>query len=316
MNQEREFLAAKYIEYRQALSEIERFTPLMPFGWFKSPQTIRLDGEFGLQQMAHGDSASEAAGDLANGINHLIVLTMRLEAWGKVIDGLDAEQKFQLLHEFVQDLAATAILSPYTLKARFYFGIAHLSHQANCVHQDERWVDDRTTLPDDWDIKEEEAARLAKPWRAWKKLIRALNTVDAGEDKTATDDFRSKHTHRFTPRVEIGITQPVKRLLAKGEDKPFYGVGGDPLKLEAVVAELKTQCIRLSKCYGEFQKLVVEQSTALFGKGALAIPSYFVRSHPVPTRSRTLRFAARRCRGRIEGRFSSQSYPRSLRGGV
>ncbi|MBP1847846.1 hypothetical protein J2046_006130 [Rhizobium petrolearium] len=266
MNQEDEFLTAKYIEYRQALSEIERFTPLMPFGWFKSPQTIRLDGEFGLQQMAYGDLASEAARDLANGINHLIVLTMRLEAWGKVIDGLDTEQKFQLLHEFVQDLAATAILSPYTLKARFYFAIAHLSHQANCARQGEGWVDDSTTLPDDRKIKGDEAARLAKPWRAWKKLIRALETVDNADYRTATDDFRSKHTHRFTPRVELGITQPVKRLLAKGEDKPSYGVGGtSPLKLKAVVAELKTQCIRLSKCYGEFRKLVVEQSTALFG---------------------------------------------------
>jgi len=266
MNQEDEYLTAKYIEYRQALSEIERFTPLMPFGWFKSPQTIRLDGDFELQQMAYRDLASEAARDLASGINHLIILTMRLEAWSKVIEGLDVQQKFQLLHEFVQDLAVTAILSPYTLKARFYFAIAHLSHQANCARQGEGWADDRTGLPEDWDIKEEVTARLAKPWRAWKKLIRALNTVDAGEYKTATDDFRSKHTHRFTPRVELGITQPVKRLLVKGKDKPSYGVGGtDPLTLEAVVAELKTQCIRLSKCYEEFQKLVAEQSMALFG---------------------------------------------------
>ncbi|MBD9497589.1 hypothetical protein [Ensifer adhaerens] len=37
--------------------------------------------------------------------------------------------------------------------------------------------------------------------------------------KDQSDDFRSKHTHRFIPRVELGITQPVKRLLMKGKDK-------------------------------------------------------------------------------------------------
>ena len=64
MNQEDEYLTAKYTEYRQAFSKVERFTPLMPFGWFKSPQTIRLDGEFGLQQVAYRDFASDAARDL------------------------------------------------------------------------------------------------------------------------------------------------------------------------------------------------------------------------------------------------------------
>lgn len=265
MDQEDVFLAGKYAEYRKAFGEVDRFTLFLSSDWFEAPQTIRLDTEFGLQRMAYRDLAGDAARDLANGINHLIVLTMRLDAWSTVIEGLDVEQKFQLLHEFIQDLAATAILSPYTLKARFYFAIAHLSHQANCVRQGDGWADDIATLPEDWDIKEDVAIRLTKHWRSWKKLIKALNTVDMSGYKTATDDFRSKHTHRFTPRVELGITQPVKRLLAKNDGKASYGIGGtDPLKLEAVVEQLKTQCICLSGCYAEFQKLVVEQGVALF----------------------------------------------------
>lgn len=98
-------------------------------------------------------------------------------------------------------------------------------------------------------------------------MNRALNTVDMGDYKTATDDFRSKHTHRFTPRVELGLSQSIKRLWTKGEKAPSYGIGGSPpLKLDAVVQELKTQCVRLSVCYAEFQKLVAEQSDALFGE--------------------------------------------------
>lgn len=108
--------------------------------------------------------------------------------------------------------------------------------------------------------------KVAKPWRSWKRLNRALNTVDMGDYKTATGDFRSKHTHRFTPRVELGLSQSIKRLWVKGGKAPSYGIGGtQPLKLDAVVQELKTQCVRLSASYAEFQKLVAEQSMALFG---------------------------------------------------
>lgn len=269
MEQEDDFLASRYIEYRMAFNGIEAFAPFMPYGWYKPPQTIRLDTEFGLQQMAYRDLADDAARDLANGINHLIGLTMRLEAWLSVIEGLSVQQKNQLLHEFVQDLASMALLSPYTLKARFYFAIAHLSHQANCVSQGDRWRDDLAALPEDWAINEKVAAKAAKPWVSWRKLNRALNKVDMGDYKRATGDFRSKHTHRFTPRVELGLSQSVKRIWPKDAKAPSYGIGGTPpLSLVIVVGELKTQCLRLSACYAEFQKLVAEQSESLFANSS------------------------------------------------
>lgn len=262
-----EFLVGKYADYRTALRGVEPCTAFMPYGWFTPPKTVRLGAAFGRQQMVYRDQADEAARDLANGINHLIGLTMRLEAWKTALDGLDPAQKYDLLHEFVQDLASTALLTPYTLKARFYFLIAHLSHQANCVQQGPQWSDDFVTLPEDWGINEEVAARLAKPWRSWKRLIRALNTVDAGDYKTATDDFRSKHTHRFTPHVELGITQMMKRLPSQDPKKPCYGIGGsNPIMLEVLVSELKKQCVGLSKCFQAFQQLVSEQSAVLFGE--------------------------------------------------
>lgn len=65
MAQEDDFLALKYVEYRKACRETEAFTPFMPYGWFKATQTVRLDSEFGLQQMAYRDLADDAARDLA-----------------------------------------------------------------------------------------------------------------------------------------------------------------------------------------------------------------------------------------------------------
>ncbi|RWR25778.1 hypothetical protein D2T29_21700 [Sinirhodobacter populi] len=267
MDQVDEFLVGKYSDYRAALQGVEQCTPFMPYGWFKPPQTVRLDTDLGRQQMVYRDQAQDAARDLANGINHLINLTRRLEAWKTVLEGLDLPQKNDLLHEFVQDLAATALLLPYTLKARFYFAIAHLSHQANCVQQGALWSDDFSTLPEDWGINEGVAARLAKPWRSWGKLIKSLNTVDSGDYKAATDDFRSKHTHRFTPHVELGMTQMMKRLPSQDAQKPCYGIGGsDPIMLDVLVNEEKKQCTGLSKSYRAFQQLVSEQSSVLFGE--------------------------------------------------
>jgi hypothetical protein len=171
MDIEDDVLTSKYSEYRAALRGIAACTPCMQYEWFKPPQTIRLDAEFGHQQMIYRDLADDAARDLANGINHLIVLTARLEAWQAVLEGLDLHHKSDLLYEFVQDLASMALLMPYTLKARFYFAIAHLSHQANRVREGEKWSDDFATLPEDWGIDEGIAAKLTKPWRSWRTLI-------------------------------------------------------------------------------------------------------------------------------------------------
>jgi hypothetical protein len=270
---EDKFLSEKYSEYRNSLRESEACTEFMPYGWFKPPETIKLDSEFGRQQMIYRDVADDAARDLANGINHLINLTRRLDAWHKVIAKLDVHGRSNILHEFVQDLASTALLMPYTLKARFYFAVAHLSHQANSTGQGVDWSDDFATLPEDWGINEEAAVRLARPWRSWKKLIKALNTVDMRDYKTATDDFRSKHTHRSTPQVELGITQMVRRLPSKPGGKPYYGVGGsEPIQLEILVREVKGQCVRLSKCYCAFRMLVAEQGKALFGTACECSP--------------------------------------------
>lgn len=84
----------------------------MPCGWFQAPKTIRPDAEFDLQQMTYRELADEAARDLANGINHLINLTVKLEAWKKVIAGLEPQEENEVLHEFVQDLATIALALP------------------------------------------------------------------------------------------------------------------------------------------------------------------------------------------------------------
>lgn len=268
MNDEDSFLFSKYSEYRKVLHGIEPCDEFVSHERFCFPKMIRLDGEFGIQQKVYRDLASDTARDLANGINHLIDLTKRLEAWLTVITGRDIGEKSRLLHEFVQDLTTMGLLSPYTLKSRFYFAIAHLCHQANGVRQGKEgkeWSDDFATLPEDWKICQETAIKHAERWHAWRKLNRNLNKVDAGDYKKATRDFRNKHTHRFTPRVELGITQTVVRVPEDG-GRPSYVIEGvEPIELKIVVENLKKQNHWLSMSYQEFRNLIVEQSATVFG---------------------------------------------------
>lgn len=52
-SKEDDFLASKYVEYRKAFNETEAFAPFMSYGWFKPPQTIRLDSKLDVEQMAY-----------------------------------------------------------------------------------------------------------------------------------------------------------------------------------------------------------------------------------------------------------------------
>lgn len=107
-----DLLAVKFVEYLNTLRNVEAGSPFMPHGWFRAPKTIRPDAEFGLQQMTYRELADEAARDLANGINHLINLTVKLEARKKVIAGMEPQEGNEVLHEFVQELATIALALP------------------------------------------------------------------------------------------------------------------------------------------------------------------------------------------------------------
>jgi hypothetical protein len=45
--------------------------------------------------------------------------------------------------------------------------------------------------------------------------------------------------------------------------------GGEPVKLDTVMRELKVQSVRLAGCYGRLQKLVAEQSNAHFADASV-----------------------------------------------
>lgn len=260
-----DFYVEKYAEFRERLCATDRCIDFVQYDWLPVPNTISLDSRYGIQKMVYLKKAQDAVRDLANGINHLINLTAKLTAWRIVLGNVGLEQKYLLFHEFVNDLSALALNTPYSLRERFFFAVAHLSHQANAARDGDTWVDTLKTLPDDHAISPKWAAKVASGWSAWGDLSQALENVNNDAFTTATKGFRNKMTHRAVPGIEFGITQTVSRISEAGNQNMRYHFGGStPLVLEDILSALKDQCRHLNSSYAALQDLIAEQSLVLF----------------------------------------------------
>jgi hypothetical protein len=267
-----EFFKEKYDEFLEERTKIEY--PIEPIKY----RTIEFPTQYDLTQHSmqlyfFSTYAEEALRELANSINQLASLTRNLEAWGRILEDLSAEEKLRLLNEFVETQASTAINLPYTIKARFLFAVAHISHQANSARMGDEWIADFKVLPQDHEIHHEHAYKMARDWKSWKKLNRALSKADSSDFKSATKSYRSKYTHRLTPRIEVGYFEFVnRRPRTKSEShpdplshSPAYGMGGsEPLAISEVTDELKKQCSCFSQSFSLFERLVSEQKSAIY----------------------------------------------------
>lgn len=267
------FLIEKYQEYRTSYETLSFCHVLMPYRWVDAPSTSTISSELDLLEFNYSVLADDAAWDLANSVNNLINLTRKLEAWEIVVGELAVKQKALLLDEFVGDVATIAMLLPYAIKSRFFFHCAHLSHQANALSAGDAWKDDFLTLSEDKGIKESVASDVARGWHSWKKIIRHLNRTDSNDFKIATDDFRNKYTHRFAPGIEVGMTQPVKRMSTSGGGViPDYKLGSSaPIRLSVLVPALKQQCKHFGKSHTCFQNLVTEQLEEFVSRRATSL---------------------------------------------
>lgn len=133
------------------------------------------------------------------------------------------------------------------------------------------WVQDKTPWPAflrrpslDNEIYLAQAEEAGKPWRAWGKLKTKLERISDKAYVASTRNFRHTYNHRFSPRIVIGQTGAVTRIVNADTKQVSYSFGGiDPLTLDLVVTVLEEQCQRIYQAFDAFQKLVHEQSRAI-----------------------------------------------------
>jgi hypothetical protein len=177
-------------------------------------------------------------------------------AWEKVLAGLDQDEKYDVVIEFVSPLATLALNMPYVIRSRFIYSVAHLSHQANRTKKDE-WIDD---LPVDSKIYFEAANNFGKLWKKYSKLKVALEKIANKAYGESTHDFRNKYNHRYSPRIEIGLTGLVTRIV-NSTGSVTYGFGQiDPLLLKDVNPLLLDQYSLCLAAHKNYQALINDSS--------------------------------------------------------
>jgi len=165
-------------------------------------------------------------------INDLTHGVQQLRAWAAVVPSLSDKQKQHACHEFIDALATVMVNLPYVIRSRFIFATAHLSHQANIVHDRAGWIDD---LGLDQQIDMRNANARGQRWKRYPTLKDGLDSLFGKAFRAATHEFRHTYNHRFSPRFVIGVTQRVKRQVDQKSGHVSYNLGWlDPLRLGEV----------------------------------------------------------------------------------
>jgi len=253
-------LYRRYSEARPAAKDVGT---IMPYDWIWLPDP--LEATWMIYSQMLGDYARE----IANGINAFTMNVRRLNTWSMLMPTLSAAEQNEATHEFIEPAATLALLSPYMIRSRFIFATAHLCHQVNLIRHSE-WPE--SSLPPDAEIYMAAADVQGRPWSSYGLLKIRIEALAGRSLRTATADFRNAFTHRFSPRVERGITNFAGRHVNESTGEVYYTLGGhEPLGLANVAKLLAAE---LDKCYGAFeafQGLVAEHENFITPYNAEAL---------------------------------------------
>lgn len=256
MRDQLQALSDRYSAYLQVIDTVPIAGPFADYDWGTLPGS--LSGVW----LAYNQMFGEFARELANTINQLVSKEQRLGAWEIVTADLDQDAFNNVLFEFVDPLATIALNLPAVIRDRIIFAAVHLMHQANQALGYADWRDD---LPTDREIKRRDLEKHGHRWNAISDLLHALDRLATQADyDTATGNFRNRYHHRFPPRIGIGITGLVTRVVEPKTKQISYAIGGaQPLSLAEIRAFLGQQIVRAHDAYAAFKALVREFESAI-----------------------------------------------------
>lgn len=241
-------LYRRFTEARPATESVGR---IMPYHWTGMP--ARLAGAW----MAHSSMLDDFAREIANAMNAFTINVRRLHAWGSVLDTLGEDERAEAIHEFVDPIATLCLLTPYAVRSRLIFATAHLCHQVN-LFRETGWPE--SSLPVDEEIWMDSADRQGAPWRRYNRLKTRIEAIGGQRLRKATADFRNAFTHRFSARVETGITNFATRHFDSATGRACYAFGGtEPLGVMDLTVLLDVELERCYAAFAAFQALVAEQ---------------------------------------------------------
>lgn len=244
-----------YQKYTAALDAAGWDCEFVECGW--NPLPRRLHATW----LPYGMMLDEFSREIANSLNDLINYTRRLRAWSAVVAPMTDQEKLDTVHEFIDPVAIVSLNLPAVIRARFAFAAAHLCHQANRALDGPDWKDD---LRMDHQIELKDASKHGSRWGRYDPFRLHVESISDQDYRNATHDFRNAYNHRLSPRVVIGLTQAVTRVVNAKSKAVSYAFGALPaLALDHVADLLAVQCNRGRLAFEAFQGLVREHEKSI-----------------------------------------------------
>ncbi|MGE8499751.1 MAG: hypothetical protein ACN6O6_19790 [Pseudomonas sp.] len=176
-----------------------------------------------------------AAAEIQETINSVNAWGTRLHdwaSWNQVVDSYeDEEQKWEVLHHFVEPLAFFCMLQPSSVSDRLMLVSETLLHQANC-----RVFSDYPDSLDQDDLKpwqglrrsdrKKQVSRLGKSWKRFNKFRTALDELNGIEYQKLSRNFRDLSVHSFAPRFMTGQILRAPRAIVPWQEMVKQPCGG------------------------------------------------------------------------------------------
>jgi len=100
----------------------------------------------------------------------------------------------------------------------------------------------------------------------WKKYLKLKDSLEKVANKAydkATYGFRNSYNHRYSPKIELGMTGFVTRVIQDDGDVRYAFGHLDPILLEYVIPLLEQQHISCLDVHERYRNLVTEQSVQI-----------------------------------------------------
>lgn len=219
-----------------------------------------------------------AASEIQETINSVNAWGMRLHEWASwnlVVDSYEREEdKWEVLHHFVEPLASFCMLQPSAVSDRLMLVSETLLHQANCrlfpEHPDRLDQDDlkpgKTLRRSD---RRKQVSRLGKHWTKFSLFRDALGAINGSEYQMISRNFRDLSVHSFAPRFMMGQILRAIRSIAPQQEMVAQPSGGYLLvdhpskkcvQYEMVAAEPFPLSLACSASLSEYQKVLTAMS--------------------------------------------------------
>jgi len=221
--------------------------------------------------------------ELTNLVNRWKSLLHRWHAWNRVAASYDEDQAWELHHEFLEALAHDCLTRPSSMRDAITAVATNSLHQVRCAlgngYADR--LDGDPSTPDSPHQhlsrakKEKRLANIASIWSESKSFLAVLRSLDDASYRQQTSDYRNLTNHAIGPRLGVGITRTVTRVVIQatrmqedadgscreveipGQMAVCYGFGGtEPLDYEGARLANLEQFLRARDCYVKFMELL------------------------------------------------------------